>query len=149
MSEVNRMKGKSPLLFVGKAGLIHLYLLAEFIQKKDELLSKKNQMELEERFIDCFIGYQISDCDPFEVEHIRILNAEILLAKYMDAICLVSEDNETRFIKFLQTQSPEKIIFYIKNIKKITLYEQLIKILKEKLDEDFTEDILSYHLCRN
>ena len=142
VSEVNRMKGKSPLLFVGKAGLIHLYLLAEFIQKKDELLSKKNQMELEERFIDCFIGYQISDCDPFEVEHIRILNAEMLLAKYMDAICLVSEDNETRFIKFLQTQSPEKIIFYIKNIKKITLYEQLIKILKEKLDEDFTEDIL-------
>ena len=69
-------------------------------------------MELEERFIDCFIGYQISDCDPFEVEHIRILNAEILLAKYMDAICLVNEDNETRFIKFLQTQSPEKIIFY-------------------------------------
>ena len=43
VSEVNRMKGKSPLLFVGKAGLIHLYLLAEFIQKKDELLSKKNQ----------------------------------------------------------------------------------------------------------
>ena len=116
-----------------------MYLLAEFIQKKDELLSKKNQRELEERFIDCFIGYQISDCDPFEVEHIRILNAEILLTKYMDAICLVSEDNETRFYKnFLQNPiSGKDKFFYIKNIKKITLYEQLIKIFKRKTRRGF------------
>ena len=118
-AEVDLMKEKSPLLSVGKAGLVHLYMMADFIQKGDIIRSLKSWKEVQKRFVDCFTGYQKKDCDPFQLENIRILQAEVFLADYADAFCMLDDENEEHITNFLKTQAIEKIIFYIKNTIKI------------------------------
>lgn len=140
--EVDLMKEKSPLVSVGKAGLIHLCMIADFIQKGDIILSSKSGKEVQKRFVDCFIGYQKTDCDPFQPENIRILQAEVLLADYADTFCMLDEENEEYITIFLKTQAIEKIIFYMQSVKKITAYQKFADILKERLEEDFTKDII-------
>lgn len=141
-AEVDLMKEKSPLLSVGKAGLVHLYMMADFIQKGDIIRSLKSWKEVQKRFVDCFTGYQKKDCDPFQLENIRILQAEVFLADYADAFCMLDDENEEHITNFLKTQAIEKIIFSTKNVKKITAYQQFVDILKEKLEEDFTKDLI-------
>lgn len=134
-------EGKSPILDIGKAGMIHLYMLTILFIELHDQLNKSQRERAEAAFTDCFLGFQVQGCDPFSVESMRLLEAESVALRCMEAFSMISESRQDKIITFLKKEPVEKILFYIDYVDKQELREKLLSIVVDRMKESFTNSI--------
>lgn len=138
---VDEWKSQSPVLSIGSMALIHLYLTGNLLYSLKDELSPKRKERIERFFIDYFWGIQKEGCNPFDVEAIRLLEAELVVKRCFECVSLFDKEHERIFVERMLKESPERLALFIRYIDKDAVRRQICEQLGQKKAEDFTKNI--------
>ncbi len=139
--QADKLKEKSPLLQIGKAAAIQMYLMTVFLLEVRSELGEKNKAKVEAAFAECFLGFQIESCDLFQSESVRLLESEMVMRRCMEILPLLSETNRKRILSEMKKETPEKLVFLLQYVQNADIRRQWIRLLLQRQEEDFTKNI--------
>ena len=143
-SIVQNRNTTSSLLDIGVAGLIQLYLITIPLLELHKDVYGRIRRKIENAFVECFLGFQIERCDPFEAESICLLQCEAVVQRCMESLSRLDEGKREDIVTALQRKPVEKTLFLLEYVQNQKTQRRLIDSLIERLDEDFTQNIFSF-----
>lgn len=139
--QADAQKERSPMLWIGRAAAIQLYLMTVLLIEARDDTGKKYRGKVQTAFADCFLGYQIKECDLFDPESVRLLESEFVMRRCMEVFPLLDDTNRMRILSEMKQASPEKLVFLLQHIQHADIRTQWIQLLIQRQEEDFTESI--------
>lgn len=132
---------ESPRLKIGMAAIIQMYFITIlFLEVRGEI-AEKYRIKVETAFVECFVGFQIEQCDLFDPESIRILESEIVIRRCMEILPMLHSEKRAKILSEMKKESSEKLIFLSQYILNPDFRKQWIQILLQRHEEDFAKNI--------
>ena len=138
---VQNRRNRSPILEVGKAGLIVLYLMADALLERCGQVDSDRQKEMQHAFVDGLLMIQQPGCDPFEPESIRLLESEAAVDRCMEALPVLDERLRDKVLDALMEAPPGKLLFLLRGMHHEAVRTRLMENLLCRLEDDFTAEI--------
>ena len=133
--EAERQKGRSPILQVGQAALVQLYMITILLREVRSRLNGEMIEKTEIVFTECFTGFQENTgCDLFDMGHIRLLQADSVVRRCMEIFPSLGEDQRGCITFMMRKQPANKILALLKYIQHQDIRKQWMHILLQKTD---------------